>query len=73
MRTSRRLRRLTTARPRLGLVLGLERPSHIAGTFLAMRRFYYDPAKYRTYLEQLGIAYPTVRAADGSCPGGATP
>jgi aminobenzoyl-glutamate utilization protein B len=38
-----------------------------------MRRFYYDPAKYRTYLEQLGIAYPTVRAADGSCPGGATP
>jgi aminobenzoyl-glutamate utilization protein B len=23
--------------------------------------FYYDPAKYKTYLEQLGIKYPTVR------------
>src|SRR5882762_10407989 len=33
VRTSRRLRRLTTtARPRLRLVLGLERPSHVAGT-----------------------------------------
>jgi aminobenzoyl-glutamate utilization protein B len=39
----------------------------------AMRRMYYDPTKYKTYLEQLGIAYPTVRAADGSCAGGATP
>jgi aminobenzoyl-glutamate utilization protein B len=38
-----------------------------------MRRLYYDPAKYRTYLEQLGITYPTVRAADGSCAGGAMP
>lgn len=27
----------------------------------AMRRLYYDPARYGTYLEQLGIAYPTVR------------
>jgi aminobenzoyl-glutamate utilization protein B len=27
-----------------------------------MRRFYYDPRRYRTYLEQLGIEYPTVRA-----------
>ena len=27
----------------------------------AMRRYYYDPSKYRTYMEQLGIAYPTVR------------
>ena len=27
----------------------------------AMRKFYYDPARYRTYLEQLGIEYPTVR------------
>jgi aminobenzoyl-glutamate utilization protein B len=26
-----------------------------------MRRFYYDPTRYRTYLEQLGITYPTVR------------
>jgi aminobenzoyl-glutamate utilization protein B len=26
-----------------------------------MQKFYYDPAKYGTYLEQLGIKYPTVR------------
>jgi aminobenzoyl-glutamate utilization protein B len=26
----------------------------------AMRKFYYDPAKYDTYLDQLGIKYPTV-------------
>ena len=26
-----------------------------------MRRYYYDPKKYKTYLEQLGIEYPTVR------------
>lgn len=26
-----------------------------------MRPFYYDPARYRTYLEQLGITYPTLR------------
>ena len=26
-----------------------------------MRKYYYDPTRYRTYLEQLGIAYPTVR------------
>jgi aminobenzoyl-glutamate utilization protein B len=26
-----------------------------------MRKFYYDPTKYKTYLEQLGIKYPTVR------------
>jgi aminobenzoyl-glutamate utilization protein B len=28
-----------------------------------MRAFYYNPEKYETYLEQLGIAYPTVRGA----------
>jgi len=28
----------------------------------SMRKFYYDPAKYKTYLEQLGVTYPTVRA-----------
>lgn len=28
-----------------------------------MRKFYYNPDKYDTYLEQLGIKYPTVRAA----------
>jgi aminobenzoyl-glutamate utilization protein B len=27
----------------------------------AMRKFYYDPAKYKTYLDQLGVKYPTVR------------
>jgi aminobenzoyl-glutamate utilization protein B len=26
-----------------------------------MRKFYYDPLKYPTYLDQLGIKYPTVR------------
>jgi aminobenzoyl-glutamate utilization protein B len=26
-----------------------------------MRKFYFDPTRYKTYLEQLGIAYPTVR------------
>ncbi len=39
----------------------------------AMRKFYYDPTRYRSYLEQLGITYPTVRKADGSCTSGATP
>ena len=27
-----------------------------------MGPYYYDPSKYDTYLEQLGIQYPTVRA-----------
>ncbi|GLU53527.1 amidohydrolase [Dyadobacter frigoris] len=26
-----------------------------------MKKFYYDPSKYSTYMEQLGIKYPTVR------------
>src|SRR3954469_19457185 len=26
-----------------------------------MRKFYFDPTKHKTYLEQLGIKYPTVR------------
>ena len=26
-----------------------------------MRKYYYDPKKFKTYLEQLGIEYPTVR------------
>lgn len=41
-----------------------------------MRPFYYDSTKYRTYLEQLGIKYPTIRTtpastapkADGAAP-----
>jgi len=28
-----------------------------------MRKFYYDPSKHATYLEQLGITYPTVKPA----------
>lgn len=27
----------------------------------AMKKYYYNPAKYKTYLEQLGIKYPTLR------------
>ena len=26
-----------------------------------MRKYYYDPSRYKTYLEQLGIDYPTVK------------
>jgi aminobenzoyl-glutamate utilization protein B len=26
-----------------------------------MRKYYYDPTKYKTYLEQLGIEYPTLK------------
>jgi aminobenzoyl-glutamate utilization protein B len=26
-----------------------------------MRKYYYDPARYKTYLEQLGVSYPTLR------------
>jgi aminobenzoyl-glutamate utilization protein B len=26
-----------------------------------MKKYYYDPTKYKSYLEQLGIKYPTVR------------
>ncbi|HET6701673.1 MAG TPA: amidohydrolase [Gemmatimonadaceae bacterium] len=33
-----------------------------------MRRFYYDPARHRTYLEQLGITYPTVRSDSSARP-----
>ncbi len=29
----------------------------------AMRKYYYDPSKYGSYLEQLGVTYPTVRPA----------
>jgi aminobenzoyl-glutamate utilization protein B len=38
-----------------------------------MRPLYYDAKKYKSYLEQLGIKYPTVRAADGSCGSAAVP
>ena len=26
-----------------------------------MRTYYFDPTKYKTYLEQLGITYPTIK------------
>ncbi len=29
-----------------------------------MKQYYYDPSKYDTYLEQLGIKYPTVRTTN---------
>jgi aminobenzoyl-glutamate utilization protein B len=29
-----------------------------------MKKYYYNPAKYGSYLEQLGIKYPTVRTAN---------
>jgi aminobenzoyl-glutamate utilization protein B len=28
-----------------------------------MKKYYYDPTRYKTYLDQLGIKYPTVRAS----------
>jgi aminobenzoyl-glutamate utilization protein B len=28
-----------------------------------MRKLYYDPSKFSTYLEQLGIKYPTLKSA----------
>jgi aminobenzoyl-glutamate utilization protein B len=53
------------------------RPNEEPATFLnadilaryrpAMRKYYYDPSRYTTYLEQLGIGYPTLPKADGTC------
>jgi aminobenzoyl-glutamate utilization protein B len=42
--------------------------THLNANILAqyreqMKKYYYDPAKYSTYLEQLGITYPTVRTS----------
>jgi aminobenzoyl-glutamate utilization protein B len=34
-----------------------------------MRKYYYDPAKYKTYLDQLGIKYPTLRTSTTSAEG----
>jgi aminobenzoyl-glutamate utilization protein B len=30
-----------------------------------MQKFYFDPTKYKTYLDQLGIKYPTVKCESG--------
>ena len=38
-----------------------------------MRPYYFDSAKHSTYLEQLGVKYPTARAADGTCGSKGTP
>jgi aminobenzoyl-glutamate utilization protein B len=56
----------------------LMRPEDQPATFLnkltmekyrtEMRKYYYDPSKYKTYLEQLGIKYPTVRATPTPSP-----
>ncbi len=35
-----------------------------------LEKYYYDPSRYETYLEQLGIEYPTVRAQPVSEDGG---
>jgi len=58
-------------------------PSDTPATFLntkimaqyreAMKAFYYDPTKYASYLEQLGITYPTVRPAPSATSGGEQP
>src|SRR5437773_1615932 len=34
-----------------------------------MKKYYYDPTTYKTYLEQLGIKYPTVRTTTTSAEG----
>ena len=34
-----------------------------------MRKYYYDPSRYKTYLEQLGIKYPTVDKPAAKSPG----
>ena len=36
----------------------------------AMKKYYYDPTRYKTYLDQLGIKYPTVREATSAAPTG---
>jgi len=41
-------------------------PTHLNQAILGkyreeMRKYYYDPTKFKTYLEQLGITYPTLR------------
>jgi aminobenzoyl-glutamate utilization protein B len=40
--------------------LNAERMSKYRGE---MRKYYYDPARYESYLQQLGITYPVVSAA----------
>jgi aminobenzoyl-glutamate utilization protein B len=30
-----------------------------------MKKYYYDPSRFKTYLDQLGIKYPTIRGGQG--------
>ena len=40
----------------------IELNEEIMRTYRAeMKKFYYDPSKYDTYLDQLGIKYPTIK------------
>src|SRR4029077_12060531 len=32
-----------------------------------MRKYYYDPTRYKSYLDQLGIKYPVVRPSSKPC------
>jgi aminobenzoyl-glutamate utilization protein B len=55
----------------------LMRPDEQPATFLnteileryrpEMKKYYFDPSRYSTYMEQLGISYPTVPDAAGKC------
>ena len=33
-----------------------------------MKKYYYDPSRYKTYLDQLGIKYPTVKTPNSQGP-----
>ncbi|HIA73170.1 MAG TPA: amidohydrolase [Gemmatimonadetes bacterium] len=45
-----------------------EMNAEIMGNFREeMRKYYYDPDRYDSYLDQLGVSYPTLRQADGRC------
>jgi aminobenzoyl-glutamate utilization protein B len=39
----------------------LVKPEIMAQFRPQMKKYYYDPTKYKSYLEQLGIQYPTLR------------
>ena len=32
-----------------------------------MQKYYYDSDRYDSYLDQLGVSYPTLRQPDGRC------
>jgi aminobenzoyl-glutamate utilization protein B len=32
-----------------------------------MQKYYYDSDSYDSYLDQLGVSYPTLRQPDGRC------